>query len=385
MASEESTGNENRLIFLDNLRTFIIFLVVVYHAGWVYERSGFLSSVWIVDDPSKNDLSGILNLITDMFMMPTMFFISGYFAPLSLKTKKGWTFIKHRFKRLMVPWIFAVLTLIPLYKVIFLYSRNLPQENLITYFHFSGGILINQGWLWFLPVLFLFDLLYCFLSKVNPLTLKISLKGSVLVIFLIGFIYSFCMSFFNFYGWTKTILLDIQNERLLIYFMTFLFGSQCYKLDVFNTESASKKLYYFICFTIWIPMNVYIIFLINLIVNPGNYIFSRIVDVILVWFSFNLSLLCLLYLIINTFRYYLNRKTYIIGMLNNNSYGVYIVHFVVLGGIALILLKATIPSMAKYVILAISTYLASNLIVYAYRKVARPVTIGKTFQQQEIS
>jgi peptidoglycan/LPS O-acetylase OafA/YrhL len=374
MASEESTGKENRLIFLDNLRTFIILLVVVYHAGWVYERSGFLSSVWIVDDPSKNDLSGILNLITDMFMMPTMFFISGYFAPLSLKTKKGWTFIKHRFKRLMVPWLFAVLTLIPLYKVIFLYSRNLPQENLITYFHFSGDILINQGWLWFLPVLFLFDLLYFFLSRVNPLTLKISLKGSVLVIFLIGFIYSFCMSFFNFYGWTKTILLDIQNERLLIYFMTFLLGALCYKLDIFNTQSTSKKLYYFICSTIWIPMNVYIIFLINLILNPGNYIFSRIVDVILVWFSFNLCLLCLLYLIINTFRYYLNRKTYIISMLNNNSYGVYIIHFVVLGGIALILLKATIPSMSKYVILAISTYIASNLIVYVYRKVAKSIT-----------
>ncbi len=78
---------ENRLFFLDNLRTFIIFLVVFFHAGWVYEKSGILSAVWIVDDPSKNDLAGILNLIMDMFMMPTMFFISGYFAPLSLKTK----------------------------------------------------------------------------------------------------------------------------------------------------------------------------------------------------------------------------------------------------------------------------------------------------------
>jgi fucose 4-O-acetylase-like acetyltransferase len=374
MAHAESTGRENRLIFFDNLRTFIIFLVVLYHAGWVYERSGFLSSVWIVDDPSKNDLSGILNLITDMFMMPTMFFISGYFAPLSLKTKKGWTFIKSRFKRLMVPWIVAVLTLIPLYKVIFLYSRNLPQENLISYFHFSGGILINQGWLWFLPVLFLFDLLYFFLSRVNPLTLKFSLKGSVLVIFLIGFIYSFCMSFFKYYGWTKTILLDIQNERLLIYFMTFLLGSLCYKLNVFNTKPTGKKLYYFICFTIWIPMNVYIVFLINLILNTGNYIFSGIVDVILVWFSFNLSLLGLLYIIINTFRYYLNRKINIIIWLNNNSYGVYIIHFVVMGGIALILLNATMPSISKYVILTISTYMASNLIVYFYSKVAKHKT-----------
>jgi len=364
---------EKRLVFLDNLRTLIIFLVVFYHAGWVYERSGLLSSVWIVDDPSKNDLAGIINLITDMFMMPTMFFISGYFAPLSLKTKQGWTFLISRFKRLMVPWIFAVLTLIPLYKVIFLYSRNLPQENLASYFHFNGEILINQGWLWFLPVLFLFDLIYFLLSKINPAPLKFSLKGSILAIFLIGFIYSFCMSIFNNYGWTKTILLDFQNERILIYFMTFLLGSLCYKLNVFNNKATKKKLYYFICSTVWIPMNVYIVFLINLILNPGNYIFSKVADVFLVWFSFHLSLLSLMYIVINTFRYYLNRKGKILNRLNNYSYGVYIIHFIVMGGLAVILLKATMPSLAKYAILTVSTYAASNLIVFLYNGTAQRI------------
>jgi fucose 4-O-acetylase-like acetyltransferase len=363
----------NRLVFLDNLRTFIIFLVIFYHAGWVYERSGILSSVFIVDDPSKNDLAGILNIILDIFMMPTIFFISGYFIPISLKTKNGWTFIKSRFKRLMVPWILAVLTLIPLYKIIFLYSRNLPQENLASYFHFNGGILINQGWLWFLPLLFMFDLIYLILSKFNPIRWKISLKGAVLAIFLIGFIYSFCMSNFKYYGWTKTILLDFQNEKLLIYFMTFLLGSLCYKLNIFNTKPTNKKLYFLICFTNWIPINVYIIFLINLIFNPGNYIVSGIVDVILVWLSFHLSLLSLLYIMINTFRYYLNRKIMIINRLNNYSYGVYIIHFIVMGGVALILLNTTMPSLIKYAILIVSTYLASNLIVSLYKETAQRV------------
>ena len=377
MPYEENAAKESRLLFLDNLRTFIIFLVVIYHAGWVYERSGMLSSVWIVDDPSKNDLAGILNVITDMFMMPAMFFISGYFTPLSLKTKKGWTFLKSRLKRLMVPWVLAVLTLIPLYKVIFLYSRNLPQENLVSYFHFYGTILINQGWLWFLPVLFLFDLLYFCLSRVNPVTLKFDFKSAVLTIFLVGFVYSLCMSIFKYYGWTKTILLDFQNERLLIYFMTFLLGSLCCKLNIFDTPPTSKKIYYFICFTIWIPMNVYIIFLINLVLNPGSYIFSGLVDLILVWFSFHLSLLGLLYIIINTFRYYLNRKGKMINRLNRYSYGVYIIHFIVMGGIAVILLDATIPSLAKYAILILATYVASNLIVFLYNETIQRIWVKK--------
>ena len=113
-------------------------------------------------------------------------------------------------------------------------------------------------------------------------------------------------------------------------------------------------------------MNVYIVFLINLVINPGNYIFSEIVDVILVWFGFHLSLLSLLYIIINTFRYYLNRKGTIIKRLNRYSYGVYIIHFIVMGGIAVILLNAAIPSLTKYAILIVSTYVASNLIVALY-------------------
>ncbi len=120
---EKSTSRGNRIYFLDNLRTIIIFLVVLYHAGIVYESSGFGAWVWIVHDPATNDLVGILSfLVIDIFVMATIFFISGYLTPMSLKNKNGWAFLKAKFKRLMVPWIIAVLTLIPLYKIIFLYS-----------------------------------------------------------------------------------------------------------------------------------------------------------------------------------------------------------------------------------------------------------------------
>jgi len=33
----------NRIYFLDNLRTFMIFLVVLYHAGLVYEYTGIVA------------------------------------------------------------------------------------------------------------------------------------------------------------------------------------------------------------------------------------------------------------------------------------------------------------------------------------------------------
>ena len=360
----------SRIYWLDNLRTFMIFLVVLLHVGIVYENSLLSGFIWIVHDLSTNNLSPVLMLIMDIFVMATIFFVSGFLAPLSLKSRKGWAFLKTRLKRLIIPWIFAVLTLMPLYKIIFLYSRKMPQQNWSTYFHWNNGI-FSQNWLWFLPVLFLFDILYLFFSRVNINLSKITLKGAVGAVFLIGFFYSFCMDIFKGQGWTKTILIDFQNERLLIYFMIFLLGSLCYKLKIFESKWKSKKLYILIICTAWIPIVLYRYFFINSFMRPGSHIFSEMVDSVLLWFNFHLSLLCLLYVMINTFRYYLNKQGKISKELNKNSYNVYIIHVIVIGGIALTMLNTAIPSLLKYLILTVSSYAACNLIVYFYRKVIR--------------
>jgi len=52
--NEKVTTKGNRLHFLDNLRAIIIFLVVLYHAGGVFEATGMWAPFWIVDDPSTN-------------------------------------------------------------------------------------------------------------------------------------------------------------------------------------------------------------------------------------------------------------------------------------------------------------------------------------------
>ena len=371
-------SEKNRIYFLDNLRTFIIFLVVWFHAGWVYESSGVLSWAWIVNDPSKNDFAGLINLILDMFMMPVMFFISGYFAPLSLKRKTGRSFLISRFRRLMVPWILAVLILLPLYKVIYLFSRGLPQEGLWSYFHFNGGILINQGWLWFLPVLFLFDMVYLAMSRIILPVRNIDLKMAVPAVFLIGFVYSYVMSWYGFYGWTKTLLLDFQNERILIYFMAFLVGALCCKLDIFDRKPAGKKLYYLLCATIWIPMNVYIMFLLNLILNPGQYIISGATDTAMTWLGFHLSLLGMMVIVINTFRYYLSRGGKFVTWLNKCSFGVYVVHFIAMGFAGTALLRSTMPSLLKYGLLTLITFAVSNVVVYIYHSSVHGVWQLKT-------
>ncbi|MBW7992016.1 MAG: hypothetical protein FVQ84_18650 [Planctomycetes bacterium] len=72
---------------------------------------------------------------------------------------------------------------------------------------------------------------------------------------------------------------------------------------------------------------------------------------------------------IETFWRYLDKPGKIWNELNKNSYYVYIIHVIVMGGIALVMLDTAIPSLLKYLILTVSTYAACNLIVSFYRKV----------------
>ena len=377
-SNEKILTKGNRIYWMDNLRTVIIFLVVLYHVGGVYEAAGLWGWFWIVDDPATITWVGILNIVFDILVMPIMFFISGYLIPTSLKNKTGWGFVKGKFKRLIVPWIIAVFTLIPLYKVIFLYSRNLPQEHWTTYFHITNPN--SQNWLWFLPVLFVFSILYLLFSKVKIRIPNISLKGAVIGIFLIGFVYSYVIGgMLGFRNWTLTPLIDFENERLLLYFMVFLLGSLCFRQQTFAEKPQSKTLYIVVSSIAWIPVMVHIFARLFPFFYPEGFSISPLYRLIW-WFSFYVSLLCLMYVMVETFWRYFDKTGRIWSELNRNSYGVYIIHVIVIGIFGTLLLNMDLPAVVKYLLLAVSTYLVSNLLVSGYRSLVQTIKSNREFE-----
>jgi fucose 4-O-acetylase-like acetyltransferase len=350
---------------MDNLRTITILLVVLYHVGGVYESAGLWGWFWIVDDPDTINWVGFVGIIFDIMVMPIMFFISGYLTPASLKNKTSREFLKGKIKRLMIPWAIAVFTLIPIYKVIFLYSRGLPQEHWTTYFHITNPN--SQNWLWFLPVLFLFDVLYLIMAKMNIGFSNIPLKGAVLGTFLIGFVYSFFIGgILGFRSWTLTPLIDFENERLLIYFMTFLLGVLCYQQNVFAEKPKNKTLYTIANSVAWIPVTVHIFARLFPILYHESFSVTPLFRVIW-WLSFDFSLLCLMYIMIESFWRYLDKTNSVWSELNRNSYGVYIIHVILIGLFGTLLLNTGLPALVRYPLLIISTYGVSNLVVSVYR------------------
>ena len=372
--NKEATTSVKRMHWMDNLRTFIIFLVVLYHAGGVYESTGAWASFWLVDDPATNSVADLLNAMLNFFVMPAMFLLAGYVTPISLDKGNGWAFVKSRFRRLIIPWFIAVLTMIPLYKVIFLYSRGLPQEHWTTYFHFSAGNISSQGWLWFLPVLFLFNILYLLFAKAGISIPRIPLNGAILGAFLVAVVSSVVVgNVLGYASWTQNALIDFENQRLLPHFLVYLLGALCFRQGTFEKKPGGLWLYIVAASTAWIPVLAYIFFGLALISAAGASLISPVVDMLLLWAFFYLAQLCLVYLSVQTFWRYVDRTGKIWKELNRNSYYVYIIHVIVLGVIALLLLNLPMPSLAKYLTLTVATFLACNLIVSLFRWAADSV------------
>jgi fucose 4-O-acetylase-like acetyltransferase len=88
----------------------MVVLVVVYHSCGAYAT---VAPHWVVHDTSSS-MADVIRELFDVFMMPVLFFVAGYFALTSLEKKGTWEFLKDKVKRLVVPWALAVLIFVPL-------------------------------------------------------------------------------------------------------------------------------------------------------------------------------------------------------------------------------------------------------------------------------
>ncbi len=191
--------------------------------------------------------------------------------------------------------------------------------------------------------------------------------------FVVGLAYSMFISGLELRGWFHSPLLHFQRERLLVYFMVFLLGSLCYKLNVFDSSSKNKKLNVIANVLLTLSLSIFTVvalnFFFNMIEAGRNYYFvSLIADRITYYSTLLISMLSFLYIFIYVFRFNLNRTNWAMNDLNKNSYGVYIIHLVVVGVIALLLININIPAIVKFIIVTVLAFVVSNVLVSIYRR-----------------
>lgn len=158
---------------LDRARTGLTVLVVIHHAVIPYTYYGYADAKrWLGFD-------GVI-LATDSFFMALFFFLSGLFVWSSLQRKSVASFLYDRLLRLGLPFAVAALTLMPL--AYYAFEPRVFETNFADYWWKT--ITVGpwpSGPVWFVWVLFAFDILAALLYRVAPHCLdavnRLSVRG----------------------------------------------------------------------------------------------------------------------------------------------------------------------------------------------------------------
>jgi len=152
----EPVARGARLFFLDNLRAFVVVLVVVLHGSITYMVDA--PEWWYVVDSRSSLLFTAVVLLVDVPIMLIMFFIAGYFAIPSLAKRGAEAYLHSKFVRLGAPWVVGVLFLAPLIAYMSYYSRGVPMSYPQFWASDFWTVAFQQSVYWFLGVLLLLHL-----------------------------------------------------------------------------------------------------------------------------------------------------------------------------------------------------------------------------------
>lgn len=149
---------------LDWLRAAATVLVVLLHAGIPYMLSPLPGLAWPTHDARPSPAVDALCWWIDGTAMPVFFLLGGFVAAGLMARKGPRTFLAHRMRRLLVPFVFGCLVILPLDFYVWLFGWM--AENRISLGKLQSprldpamtADLWGVGHLWFLQYLFVFCL-----------------------------------------------------------------------------------------------------------------------------------------------------------------------------------------------------------------------------------
>ncbi|WP_197440924.1 acyltransferase family protein [Thalassoglobus neptunius] len=115
-------NSDNRLSIsrrhdLDALRAFAMLLGIALHAAL-----SFTPLPWPVQDDDQNPLFGLFMSFVHGFRMPLFFVMSGFFTAMLWRKRGLKALLQHRFKRIFLPLLLGLATIIPLTNVIMIWA-----------------------------------------------------------------------------------------------------------------------------------------------------------------------------------------------------------------------------------------------------------------------
>lgn len=214
---------------IDNARSFLTLVVLLHHAVIPYTFFGHTDAKSFVG-------FDMIVLATDSFFMAMFFFLSGLFLWPSLTRKKPSAHLYDRLLRLGLPFVIAIFTIIPLAY----YAIELRQNPGMSFSAFWWRTITTGPWpsgpVWFIWVLFTFDLIASQLYRFSPRLLdpinRLSVqaferpaKFFLVMLAVTAIIYIPGRAYFGPGRWFSFGPFDIQAGRGLFYMAYFLIGA----------------------------------------------------------------------------------------------------------------------------------------------------------------
>jgi len=142
---------------IDWLRVLAVLLLFYVHPAKIFYTYG----PWYVQNLHKSKLLSVLTLLMEHWHMQLFFLLAGAATLFALRFRSGGEYVKERFKRLLIPYVFGLLVIVPpqLYIEMFGFRGYSYVDFYPNFFdpEFTRGF--DMGHLWFIAYLFVFSLL----------------------------------------------------------------------------------------------------------------------------------------------------------------------------------------------------------------------------------
>ncbi len=331
MSERQNAAFPNRVFYIDNLRVFLIMLVICHHLAIGFGAPG--GWYYVVPTSPSYATFAVLSLfviINQSFFMSLFFFVSAYFTPGSLKKKGVKKFLYDRLLRLGIPLAAYYFILNPSVAYI---SFRFRGERDCGYLQFMLGEAHQYfGWgpLWFVFALLIFTGVYVMVTVVNQrylhkhCSLSYPSNRQILAfVVAIGFVTFLVRLVFP----LGVSLFGLQMAFFPLYISFFLFGIQAGQADwLSQINSHQTKRWFVLAFAFIIAL--------PLIFELGG-VSKGLGDTFRSGFTFQ-SLVYVLWepvvcigismKLLSVFRNRLNNNTTLTGLMSKSAYTVYILH-----------------------------------------------------------
>jgi len=359
----------NYNVSIGYLRAFITLLVVAHHAALAYHpyappvpvslvAEPRLWQAFPIIDPQRSTLCALLVGFNDTFFMALMFFVSGLFVWKSLQRKGAGNFLRDRALRLGLPFVAAAAVVAPLaYYPTFLQSG---AAGGFTGFWQQWSSLGNwpAGPAWFVWVLLAFDAIAAALFILLPNWAEIVGRISsgadrrpilffMMLLLLSGVVYVPLALAFNPFRWSAWGPFTFQTSRGLHYLLYFLLGAGvgAYGLQrgLLAPDGRVARRWWLWCLGALVAFAVATgVGLAAITVHVGSRGWEVAGDS-----GFVLSCAASSFAFLALFIRFANKGNRIFDSLNQNAYGIYLVHYAFVSWMQLAALKLQLPALAK--------------------------------------